>query len=442
MSVAMTAAQRTVLPEPMPSVDPAAGQVSRTARRLALAMAFLIVLGLAAGVAGVSSVQDRAAQVDQVITRGGPLVVAAQDLYRSLSDADATAASAFLTDGPEPVELRERYQADIANASAALATASSGITEGQAAEAVAVLSIQLPVYTGLVETARAYNRQGLPVGGAYLREASGVMRDALLPAAERLFEAVSGELDEARDGAGRFPWFALLLGVVLLVSLIVIQNRLTRRTNRVLNIGLVVASAAALAAVLWLTLSWWSASGHLDDSRRDGSAQVALLSGARIAALQARSDEAHTLVARGGGGTYEEHYQEVMTRLVGEGGLLDDATREATDERAESAGAAAMAAALQWQDIHAEVRRLDETGDYPAAVALAIGSDDQSAGSAFASLDEALGDGIGYGNERFVVSAQRADNALDGVGLGVGLLTALLLVGIVVGIQQRLGEYR
>jgi hypothetical protein len=443
MSVAVTAATREALPEPLPSVDTVARGASRTARRLALAMAVLIVLGLAAGASGVTSVLDRAALVDQITTRDGPLVVAAQDLYRSLSDADATAASAFLTEGPEPAALRERYQADIANASAALATASSGSTEGPAADAVSVLVVQLPVYTGLVETARAYNRLGLPVGAAYLREASAVMRDTLLPAAERLFQAVSDELAAARDGAARVPWFALLLGFALLSLLVVIQTRLTRRTNRLFNIGLVVASAAALASVLWLSLSWWSASSALDASDRDGSAQVALLSEARILALQARSNEALTLVARGAGEEYEGNFQQAMTELMGEGGLLEDARQEATGGRARGSVEAAMAAGGQWQEVHAEVRRLDEmVGDYPAAVALAIGPEEESAGSAFGRLDAALGEGIAYGNERFVLEAERAGGALSGVGLGLGLLTALALVGIVVGVQQRLGEYR
>lgn len=443
MSVAVTAVTREALPEPLPPAQAVAGRVSRTPRRLALAMAMLILLGLAAGVAGVTSVQDRAALVDQVTTRDGPLVVAAQDLYRSLSDADATAASAFLTQGPEPVALRERYQDDIANASAALATAASGATEGPAAEAVSVLLIQLPVYTGLMETARANNRLGLPVGAAYLREASALMRDTLLPAAERLFQAVSGELAEARTGAARVPWLALLLGAALLITLAVIQTRLTRRTNRLFNIGLVVASAAALASVLWLSLSWWSAAGALDASDRDGSAQVALLSQARIVALQARSNEALTLVARGAGGAYEDRFQQAMTGLMGEGGLLEGARREATGAQARQPVEAAMAAGAQWQQVHAEVRRLDElAGDYPAAVALAIGAEPDSAGSAFGRLDAALGEGIAYGNERFVREAEQAGDALAGVGLGLGLLTALALLGIVVGILQRLGEYR
>jgi hypothetical protein len=419
------------------------GGGSRTARRLALWMVVLVVLGLAAGITAVTSVQSRAGFVDEVTTRGGPLVVAAQDLYRSLSDADATAASAFLTDGPEPAELRARYQTDIANAGAALAEAASGVNQGPAAEAVAVLSTQLPVYAGLVETARTANRQGLPVGAAYLREATGVMRERLLPAAQQLFDAVSRQRDEARESAARFPGFALVLGLAALAGLVVFQVWLTRRTNRLFNVGLVVATVAGVASVLWLVLSWGSASGHLDASDRDGSAQVALLSEARITALQARSDEAHTLVARGAGSAYEETYQEHLAALAGEGGgLLGEAREQATIQRARAAVDAAIDAATAWQEAHGEVRRLDDEGDYPGAVELAIGLDEGSAGSTSGRLDEALADGISAGNERFAQEADQAGGALGGVGIGLGLLTGLMLIGVVVGVQQRLAEYR
>jgi hypothetical protein len=206
---------------------------------------------------------------------------------------------------------------------------------------------------------------------------------------------------------------------------------------------LAVATVAALASVLWLTASSVSAAGRLEASNRDGSAQVALLSEARIAALQARSDEALTLVARGAGGDYEEHFQQVMTRLVGEGGLLQGAGEGATDAQSEGAVSAAMVAATEWQQVHAEVRRLDETeGDYPAAVELAIGLDEGSAGSAFGRVDAALASGIEHGNERFAGEAQRAGDALGGLGIGLGVLTVLVLGGVTVGVQQRLGEYR
>lgn len=421
---------------------------SRTVRRLWAAMIGLVALGLAVGLLGVSSVQTRAGLVQEVSVRDGPLVVAAQDLYRSLSDADATAASAFLTDGAEPPELRQRYQADIADASAALARLASGAHSGPAADAVAVVAIQLPVYTGLVETARGYHRQGLPVGAAYLREASGVMREQLLPAAGTLFHELSQRLDQTRDRAAGFPVAPVGLGLLALLALGVVQTGLARHTRRTFNPGLVVASLATVAAVLWLTVSWTSVDNHLDTSHRDGSAVVAALSDARIAALQARSDEAHTLVARGAGGSYEESYQESMAALIGsdpDGNpdtILAQAKAQAQDPRAVTAIDTAIAAAEQWQAIHADIRERDGAGDYDAAVALAIGPDQPGAQDAFGRLDQALADGISHSSVRFAQGAERAGDALGGLSLGLASLTVVFLLAAAFGLQRRLAEYR
>lgn len=46
----------------------------------------------------------------------GPLSLDGQQIYRALSDADATAASAFLSGGLEPAAARRRYLTDIAAA--------------------------------------------------------------------------------------------------------------------------------------------------------------------------------------------------------------------------------------------------------------------------------------------------------------------------------------
>src|ERR1700746_2266886 len=47
---------------------------------------------------------------------GEPLSLDAEQINPSLSDADATAASAFLAGGLEPAQARQRYQADITEA--------------------------------------------------------------------------------------------------------------------------------------------------------------------------------------------------------------------------------------------------------------------------------------------------------------------------------------
>lgn len=417
----------------------------RTPGLLLLFTAALVALGLAAGATGITAVRQRSDLVGGVAAGNGPLVVAAQDLYRALSDADATVASAFLLGGAEPPALRTRYQQDLAAASDALVRLAAGVTAEAADAPLRQISANLPVYAGIVETARALNRQQLPLGAAYLREASALMRDALLPAAQRLHTAVSVQLKDARDDASAAPWLALPLLLLALIGLLAVQVFLVRRTNRVFNLGLVAATAAALVAVLWLGIAWVGAAGHLDASRDEGSAQVDVFTEARIAALQARGDESLTLVARGAGAAFEKRFAETMNRLAGEngdGGLLADARAKATDAAGRAAADAAIADVKAWRDLHKRIRELDDSGQYPEAVKLAVGTDDAGAAGIFNRVDEHLAQGLRHGGDMFDREVAGAGDAFGGVAGGLGFLTALMLIGVVIGMAQRVMEYR
>jgi hypothetical protein len=413
-------------------------------RRLWLWLASLVLLAVVTGLVGGYQIDDRSTVVDDVALRSGALSTTELDLYQSLSDADATAASAFLAGGLEPPKQRKRYEAAIARAAAALATAADGAPSDQN-DTITTLSVNLPVYTGLVERARAYNRQDLPLGAAYLREASWLMRDTLLPAAQQLQEDEAKRLAAAQDDADTWLWFALLLVLVLLGCVLVAQVRLARRTNRVFNNGLLAATAATLVAGIWLAVASAGAAAHVGASRADGSAQLAVLAEARIATLQARSDEAMTLIARGGGAEFEEHFTGQFKRLVGvvgNRGLLDEARKNATEDDVRQALDAAIKTARQWRGVHSDVRGLDDSGKYNEAVERAIGDAPGSAGSLAAKLDGQLTRAIRYVSDRFDSEAGAARGALFGVGYALALLMAVTVVGVVIGLQQRIREYR
>jgi hypothetical protein len=98
-------------------------------------------------------------------TRIAALDSDAAELYRSLADADATATRGYVSGGLEPAAVRARYDDDVARAADRLVQAASRLPVGDpAAVPVTTIGVQLPVYTGLMETARTYNRQGLPLG--------------------------------------------------------------------------------------------------------------------------------------------------------------------------------------------------------------------------------------------------------------------------------------
>src|SRR5262245_11872369 len=325
-------------------------RLETTPGRLNAYLIVLTVIGVLAGLSAVVGAVQRTDSIDSVVNRSGPLAVQAQRLYRALSDADATAASAFLSSAAEPPQLRQRYQADIADASAALAAAASAGTTGtSASDPIARISAKLPVYTGLVETARTQNRLNLPVGAAYLREASALMRGELLPAAAELYRSETAQLDRDLSAGSSFPWLTVPLILVLLAGLVLAQRYLTRRTQRLVNRGLAAATLATVVMLLWVAVSWLDVSSQLGSSRDEGSAQVNLIAQARIAALQARADEALTLVARGSGDAFEKDFTDRMATLYGAGGLVGQARGQAVSADVRKDLDDAMGAVASWR---------------------------------------------------------------------------------------------
>jgi hypothetical protein len=413
-----------------------------TPGRLSVAAAALIVLTVVTGIFAAITLQAKKDTLADLVSHREPLAAAAQLIFRSLSDADATAASAFLSGGAEPAALRERYEFDIAQAGAALGKASSDVgADSMAAQQVDVLSRQLPVYTGLIETARTNNRQGFPAGAAYLREASGLMRSQILPAAEKLYQINYQRLTAEQEDARSFPWITALLAVALLVALVVTQLWLTRRTNRLINVGLAAATAAVALALVWGTAALLIESTYVRGAERDGSQQVDLLVQARINSLKCRADETLTLVARGDGKSYEEEWAALAPTLAGPDNLLSRAAATASPELAGPINDAVRDAEA-WVAAHGKIRELDDSGQYSEAVTLAIGDAPDSAAMAFASLDRNLIAALDAGRAEFTSQTATAENALTGLAPGVIVLALIAGVGTTAGIRARLREYR
>jgi hypothetical protein len=441
-SATSAGARRRVLGIPATAVRRARRSAASTPGRLFVVGVGLVVLALFTGVVGAIALQQKQDTIDNLIAHREPVAAASQQIYRSLSDADATAASAFLSGGNPPAALRDRYELDIAQAGANLAKASADVAGVAEAEAQAdELAQQLPVYTGLVETARAYNRQGFPAGAAYLREASGLMRAKLLPAAQALYSIDFDRLGEEQEQARSFPWTTVILVFVLLVALVAAQRYLTRRTNRLLNVGLLVATIAVVVGLVWGSVVLLLESTKVANGHDSGTRQVELAVQARITALKMRANETLTLVARGDGGEYEEEWKKLAQQISGDGdtNLLVRAQGLAADGDVIEA---ARGDVSDWLDAHDKVRQLDEDGTYQEAVTLAIGDAKDGASAAFNGLDENLSAAINDGRAVFVDETSAASEAMTALVPGVVVLALLAAAGVTMGIRERLQEYR
>ncbi|MFF0423579.1 hypothetical protein ACH4TP_14695 [Streptomyces sp. NPDC021012] len=446
-------------PSPAPAATPPAGRgawavgrerlreaATTEPGRLQILGAVLALLVVAFGAVTALEVSGRASAADDVVSRSQPLSADAAAIYRSLADADTTAAAGFLAGTLEPAESRARYDRDITTASRLLVKAASNTDDSSAsAREIATLNEQLPRYTGLIERARAANRQGLPLGGAYLRYANARMSGALLPAAERLYAAETARLHGDDDSARAWPYASLALGLLALGVLVWAQRRNYARTNRVFNHGLLAATAATAAVLLWLLAAHTVTRAELNSARAHGQDSLQVLNTARISSLTARSNENLTLVARGAVLTedgkndkYEADYTASMSALTT---ALAAARERADDDAGRGPVDESAARAAEWRERHKDARAKDEAGDYEGALGLVVGAKG-STGQSFDQVDAALERALAHEQDEFTRSAGSARDALTALPLGAAALGILGAAGAVLGINRRLSEYR
>jgi hypothetical protein len=421
-----------------------------TPTRLGLLLAVLIVFSLAWGVlAGLTASQHASAAAD-VVAVSEPLSLDAEQIYTSLSDAGATAASAFLAGGLEPAQARQRYQADITQAAikieaaSALVGSSAARTQlpGQlakrtaAADAaigddLAILSGQLPVYADEVGTARADNRLGLPLGAAYLREASELLRTKLLPAAGDIYTRESALLTSSSAQATGLPLVVVAVLVGLGIGYVLVRSSrwLARHTHRMVNYGLLLTALAGLVSLVWLAGAFALGRADLLHAQQQGSVPAQAFARAEVAALQAHADESLTLIDNSGEDSYQQDF-EAQAKALGPGpGSLLTATGSSE----------AVAQAQAWYQAHKALRAQDDAGNHATAVTSAQTG---AAAQAFRKLSATLSEGITTHQATFDSSARSGRDAFTGLAIGMVVAALVMVAGCVWGLTRRLAEYR
>ena len=443
---AATPARRTALAE---GVDQLRAAATTEPGRLRAIGALLALLVVAFGAVAAWQTDSRATAADDVLHHSQPLSSDAAAIYRSLADADTMAASGYLAGLQEPPATREQYELDIKTAASKLVTAAANTDPGSSSAGIITdLNQLLPQYKGLVESARANNRQGFPVGGAYLRAANDTMQNQMLPKAQKLYKNENARLNDDYGNATPYPWFAIALGLLALGGLAWAQRRNYQRTNRVLNSGLVAASATTAVVLLWMVVGHTIARAGLNDSFDHGVKSLNVLHDAQIASLKARSDENLILVSRGAEtktlankevvDAYDWGYDQEIAAL-GRGLKLADSL--ADDSAGRKPVAVANSSMQVWKSRHDTVSDANNAGDYQKARSGVIG-DNKSTGECFTSVDESLNLALTHETEEFRQSAGDGLDAMTGLTAGAAVLALLGAAGAVLGIGRRLSEYR
>jgi hypothetical protein len=373
-----------------------------------------------------------------------PAIVLTQQIHVALAAADRAAANAFLSGGVEIVEPRTEYEIDIATATRDLEQAAEQTRAGRAASVqLQAIGVELTQYTGLVEQARANNRQGFPIGVAYLRDASGLMHrpgDGILARVDAV-GVLNGRDLAGEDAALTFSLAAAGAFLVLAVSVLGLlgytQLFVRRRFNRQVSDGLLAAAAGVLV------LTGWMGAQAAHTAVAAGTAEQAYarihdLWLARSLADDADGNVSLSLAAVGGGDQFDLAFA-AETRQLGD--LLAAEIRDARFPGERDAAGRAQGTYRQFLSADAAVRNAAGQGDEGGAAATALGTRPGQLAVVFGELDEALGDTIAVVQAQFGSSIDAASSPL-GLDVGLPCLAAAIALLTLWGLEPRIAEYR
>jgi hypothetical protein len=415
-------------------------RLATTPGRLVLVSILVVVGAVLFGAIATGAEQSRERAAKSAQSQTEPLLVQAKNLYTSLSDANATVATGLLSGGVETAQNRDRYLGDLTTASGALSTLTREAgTAGNAPAALGTIAGDLPTYSGLIETARANNRLGYPVGAAYLRQAASLMTARILPAAEHLYRTEAEQLNEDyRTGSSTsaLVTFAVASAVALMLLLLA-QWYVARISRRTLNVPMVVATVAVAGVSVWGIVGLVSAQNALKTAQRNGSDSVEALSAATVLLSRAQGDLSLVLVNRGTDVIDPLDFATVSNVLERPGGLLAEISALARRTGTTLAARRFDTEYAAYQAKTHELTVLENGGQLTTAIRLA-----PQAATISEQMSHDLAQQIDAAQGRFTRAAADATSALGGLAFAIPLIAALAAVLALIGLRQRINEYR
>jgi hypothetical protein len=446
-----------------------------------LGVAVLVVtIGLA--VLAAWTVHQRDAALQNATAAGQRLDVGGLDsqLYQNLVDMQQDEVALFRSrEDPSQAAPGHAPATDLARVESALSALKAQFGgSARVQRDISLISQEIAPYTNLEASALDYNQQGLPVGAAYLREASGYLAGHVLPTADDIRQVDQAQVSADDAAAGAVPWALLAVAVIGLACLAGAQILVARYTRCQFDPWLLLAAAAAALVVVW-SVTALSVSLHVTGSDTSPHAVAAAdLAQARVDGIQANGDDlltqvdhgedcSATTVTRGGSFRYVVtctfETQVVHYLTTPDGPLRADLARaaaDAPDPLARSRIGTAMTAARHWLSDEEALPTLQNLAAvagqraggylrYNRSFERFLGQyTDPGTADVFGSVDgdskafqDAVTSAIGHEWTSYDQQAAGASGALAGAVTGTVLLGLLAAAAGGAGIGFRVAEY-
>jgi hypothetical protein len=451
-------------------------------RVLSVSIAIAAVCLMAIGCGTLVAALETAADIQQ---RTLPAIVGMERVHALLSDADRSAAGAYLVGANDiansqlafdaesaatnldvlgrlnPDETQLRYEADIAAASHELQRATTlNLGGDEASQRLQSIAVSVANYTRLVQTAMLQGGMDFAGGTVYLQAATNLMHGdggilAQVDAAQSIYEA---SLDRDNLALKVSAGILILYGVVaaILLGLLIRTQRFVRtRFRRRRNPRLLAATVVLLLVAGASGFGTLQASQALRSAQNDSYARLATLWNARSIAYDAYGQEAMRFILHSPPGGFQRAFQADIARLadrpltddlvnsaaqgqVDFNGLLADNIRGAGSPQERDAAVRALRAYQSYlqadQALAAKVMASPKAAVVPAPQLHAIES-------AFDQLDWEFSVSIQDLQSQLEASMTRAQWVLASTAI-LEALTLFIAALAFWGVQPRIQEYR
>lgn len=249
----------------------------------------VLVMALMAGVLGWQGLVQRADALERARSETAQQVKI-QTARTALVIADTNAGTDVLT-GADPASLR--YRLFEFRAQPALLGMVTAARTDQDAAALATANRFLTQYAMQVQAARTLARNGQDLEAtATLTAASAILHQQVLPRLADVQSASRERLDDDRSAADLAPVLALLAGILAVLVIVGVHLWLTRRTRRLLNLGLVGGVLVLIVATVAGAVVVASSREQVLDAEENALEVAGFTVEARFSAFDARSQEA------------------------------------------------------------------------------------------------------------------------------------------------------
>jgi len=251
-----------------------------------------------------------------------PSIIIAERLKDALEGMNAFAANELLTPPGQNLPAEQGYRERYESLSERIVSVAENITYGdKERKPILILQKEVGDYIAKLQQARDANAQGnTNLKLKAFRDASDLMDNTLIPAANALKKANLVELETSyltqNTERGRSMFVIFALGIILLAVLITLQIFLFKRTNRILNLGLLAATAIAGGFLLYTLHILSSSSEALKSAKEDAFDSIDPLREMRSLFYAAVADQSRYILDSALATQYEQEFRQKINQIA------------------------------------------------------------------------------------------------------------------------------